>query len=164
MRLSWATHDIQKRSSDPLNFAIIVCVNWIIIGFWSLARVCNVRLYTGFDMDGHICIIGPWSCITQNLKCVFALHMHAQGPMIHMSFSLPCLDKIIQKQLIIQLLSTILIMHIAWECNMDKNVLVEILLCMHTSILVTYDILSCWMFEWINHINVKHLWKLLIFT
>ena len=54
MRLSWASYDIKKRSYDPLNFAIIGCVNWIIIGFWSVARGCNVRLYTGFDMDGHI--------------------------------------------------------------------------------------------------------------
>ena len=53
MRLSWASYDIQKRSYDPLNFAIVGCVNWIIIGFWSVARVCNVRLYTGFVMDGH---------------------------------------------------------------------------------------------------------------
>ena len=59
MRLSWASYDIQKRSYDPLNFAIIGYVNWIIIGFWFVARVCNVRLYTGFDMDGHIYRLCP---------------------------------------------------------------------------------------------------------
>ena len=46
MRLSWASYDIQKGSYDPLNFAIIGCVNWIIIGFWSVARVCYTCDFT----------------------------------------------------------------------------------------------------------------------
>ena len=70
MRRSWASYDIQKRSYDPLNFAIIGCVNWIIIGFWSVARVCNVRLYTGFDMDGHKCSLLKHGFNTSHLPLI----------------------------------------------------------------------------------------------
>ena len=71
MRLSWASYDIQKQSYDPLNFAIIGCVNWILIGFWSVARVCNVRLYTGFDMDGHKFAFFKPPCTEENQNNVW---------------------------------------------------------------------------------------------